>query len=389
MIHQRQIQTILLLIAMGILLACQIRGCGSTVTAPPSTEPPPPTTAPPSTEPSIPDISSNVYVEYIFDCSGSMNQRDMDGSTRLEVALDVLGLRTRALPPSTNVGLRVYGHRLPSNDPQSCADIQLLVPVVSGGREQILAALPDLEAQGMTPMSESITHAVDDLPWHDPDAQCSIILISDGEETCGDDPCDVVDILVNEWNIDFTAHVIGYGVSDNPIALRQLRCIAEMTGGYFHEANSKQELLDALNDIWVQGIASAPPPEPTPTMTNVGDVIVRLRWGETADLDLYVTDPDDDTVYYKELTVDSGGQLDRDSNGYCKRPLTTNPAENIFWPTGGAPSGEYLAVVHYADECNSEGAVTFELLIKVDGDTVYNEEHTLDPGESFEYLFTR
>ena len=45
-----------------------------------------------------------------------------------------------------------------------------------------------------------------------------------------------------------------------------------------------------------------------------GDVQVTLRWNTTDDLDLWVTDPFGDRVYYGNSQVASGGQLDVDAN---------------------------------------------------------------------------
>jgi hypothetical protein len=50
--------------------------------------------------------------------------------------------------------------------------------------------------------------------------------------------------------------------------------------------------------------AQAPPPP--------GEVVVRLAFAAGADLDLYVTDPLSETVYYANTPVRSGGALDAD-----------------------------------------------------------------------------
>ena len=43
-----------------------------------------------------------------------------------------------------------------------------------------------------------------------------------------------------------------------------------------------------------------------------GEIRVRLVFGETADLDLYVTDPRQETVYFANSPSRGGGRLDRD-----------------------------------------------------------------------------
>ena len=71
-----------------------------------------------------------------------------------------------------------------------------------------------------------------------------------------------------------------------------------------------------------------------------GDIQITLTWDNTADLDLYVTDPWDETICYYNTTSASGGWLDIDDmNGYGP--------ENIFWDNNSAPSGYYYVEVDY------------------------------------------
>ena len=75
-----------------------------------------------------------------------------------------------------------------------------------------------------------------------------------------------------------------------------------------------------------------------------GDVQVTLTWNTTADLDLWVTDPAGEKIYYGNPSSESGGELDVDD------PDGFGP-ENIFWTDGAAPSGQYLVQLdHYSGE---------------------------------------
>ena len=95
------------------------------------------------------------------------------------------------------------------------------------------------------------------------------------------------------------------------------------------------------------------PGQGTEPVLQTGDVQVTLRWNTNDDLDLIVVDPAGDIVDFGSPTSPSGGQLDVDANGFCQ---TQNfaPVENIFWPTGGAPDGAYLAYVALAIPCSLE-----------------------------------
>ena len=87
------------------------------------------------------------------------------------------------------------------------------------------------------------------------------------------------------------------------------------------------------------------------TSVGTGDVQVTLTWQADVDVDLYVTDPAGDTVYYGNRRVSSGGELDRDN--MCGDFEWGRP-ENVYWPQAGAPAGTYSVKVRYYGSCASE-----------------------------------
>ncbi|MCC5899057.1 MAG: hypothetical protein JJU32_14235 [Phormidium sp. BM_Day4_Bin.17] len=98
----------------------------------------------------------------------------------------------------------------------------------------------------------------------------------------------------------------------------------------------------------------------------VGDVQVTLRWRSEDDLDLAVTDPFGDTVFFGNPSVASGGRLDVDANAACTN-LTPRPAENIFWFDQAAPAGDYVAQVNLFSACETmSGPIPFDLSIRTD-----------------------
>ena len=88
----------------------------------------------------------------------------------------------------------------------------------------------------------------------------------------------------------------------------------------------------------------------TLTAVGTGDVQVTLTWDVDSDVDLHVTDPAGEEIYYGNPASASGGQLDLDSNAGCT--LDHKRAENITWPSGHAPSGRYYVLVDYWDACS-------------------------------------
>lgn len=127
-------------------------------------------------------------------------------------------------------------------------------------------------------------------------------------------------------------------------------------------------------------------PEPTLTVPpdvilGTGDVQVTLLWASGDDLDLHVFDPEGFELYFGSSQSPSGGQLDHDDTGGCGSPATTR-AENVFWPEGGAPTGEYRAFVRSFSGC--DGPASFELRITVGGTVVHQESGTLSGGTDSE-----
>ena len=207
----------------------------------------------------VPVGLSTTYIEYILDASGSM-LKNLQGKTRLEIARDVLTSRLSALPPNTQVGLRVYGHRVSyqGQEAQSCQDIELVVPIKANGAQEIIQWLPGMQALGMTPMSDSIRQAANDFTF-EPGRKNFIVLISDGAETCGDEPATVVQYL-KEIGIDFSIHVIGLDVNTQTAA--QLKGISDAAGGVYYDAKSEADLDAALNNINETIFPAGAPPTP-------------------------------------------------------------------------------------------------------------------------------
>jgi len=111
----------------------------------------------------------------------------------------------------------------------------------------------------------------------------------------------------------------------------------------------------------------------TPTNTRsqevtlqTGDVQVTLRWEGDADLDLSVEDPDGSQVSFSNPAVPSGGQLDVDANAGCFERMAA-PVENIFWPTGGGATGDYMAIISLFSSCTTTGSIDYSLDILTHG----------------------
>ncbi|MEM7441479.1 MAG: VWA domain-containing protein [Pseudomonadota bacterium] len=182
----------------------------------------------------------------VLDASGSM-WGQIDGKTKIEIAQSVVGGLLDDLPEGQELGLTAYGH----NRKGDCSDIETLVAPGANTREAIRNAVNAIKPKGKTPLSESVIRAAEALKYTENKA--TVILVSDGRETCDFDPCEVGKQL-EATGVDFTAHVVGFDVA-NPADRAQLQCLAENTGGKFITAANASELTTALQEV-------AAPPEP-------------------------------------------------------------------------------------------------------------------------------
>jgi hypothetical protein len=139
--------------------------------------------------------------------------------------------------------------------------------------------------------------------------------------------------------------------------------------------------------VVVDGIASN---TKTTTVLGTGDVQVTLEWHNSNDVDLHVIDPAGEEIYYSSRGSSSGGMLDVDANGGCNG-TTDEPRENIFWPTGRAPHGEYRVRVVYFDGCTQPNTASpFDVMLRLDGEQSLLLSGSVGPGNtSAEATFMR
>ena len=186
----------------------------------------------------------------VLDGSGSM-WGQIDGVAKITIAQEVVSGILADFPADQGLGLTVYGHRERGN----CTDIETIVPPSPGTVAQIVTAVNGIKPLGKTPMTDAVIAAAEALRYTEDTA--TVILVSDGEETCNPDPCAAARLL-EEAGINFTTHVVGFDVSD-PEALAQMQCLAEETGGQFLTASNADEL-----DLAMTAMVMEPAPEPKP-----------------------------------------------------------------------------------------------------------------------------
>jgi Ca-activated chloride channel family protein len=190
----------------------------------------------------------------VLDGSGSM-WAQIDGKARITIARETLHEVLATLPGDLELGFMTYGHREKGN----CSDIEMLVEPATGTGAAIAAAADDINPKGMTPISDAVRLAAEDLRFTEQKA--TVILITDGLETCEVDPCALASELESQ-GIDFTTHVLGFGLSDEEG--QQVACLAENTGGKYLSANDGDALVEALTTTVAEVVQAEPEPVPEP-----------------------------------------------------------------------------------------------------------------------------
>jgi len=178
---------------------------------------------------------------FILDASNSMNS-EWGKQTRIQAAKEVLIQELEALrgTENTEVALRIYGHQTPFNNlVQDCNDTRLEVPFGSNNLDAILAKIKNLEAKGATPIARSLEASAEDFP--DTVAKNYIILITDGLESCDNDPC-VIAKKLKEKGVKVTPFVIGLGMDMSYLA--NFNCI-----GTYSDAEDKDSFRKVFNTI--------------------------------------------------------------------------------------------------------------------------------------------
>ncbi|GJM16227.1 MAG: hypothetical protein DHS20C13_15540 [Thermodesulfobacteriota bacterium] len=172
----------------------------------------------------------------ILDASGSM-WGQIEGQNKIAIAKEVLKGLVSELPDDTEVGLIAYGHR----EKGDCKDIETIVQPAPLDKASINQKIDALNPKGKTPITDSVLTAFELVKANE--NATTVILVSDGIETCGGDPCKAVK-EAKEAGINFIMHVVGFDVGD--VDVSELECAAQAGGGLYMSAQNASELSEAL-----------------------------------------------------------------------------------------------------------------------------------------------
>ena len=176
---------------------------------------------------------------FILDASGSM-WGQINGKAKIAIAKEVMTELVDELPEDLHVGLTVYGHRRKGD----CADIQMVTPAAPLAAGAIKSQIAKINPKGKTPIGGSLLQVAETLK--DQPGNKVIVLVTDGLESCNQDPCQVARQLAAAGVVS-KIHIVGFDLGGD--ALAKLKCIADPSGGVLVGAGNAEELKSALTDV--------------------------------------------------------------------------------------------------------------------------------------------
>ncbi|MFD8009114.1 VWA domain-containing protein [Streptomyces sp. NPDC058955] len=198
-------------------------------------------------------------VELVLDVSGSMRAKDIDGKSRMSAAKQAFNEVLDAVPEEVRLGIRTLGADYPGNDrKRGCKDTRQLYPVGPLDRTEAKTAVATLAPTGWTPIGPALTEAAKDLG--EDGATKRIVLITDGEDTCGVDPCQIAREIAAK-GIHLVIDTLG--LVPDAKTRQQLTCIAEATGGTYTSVHRTEDLSRRVRQL----VDRAADPVVTPVAT--------------------------------------------------------------------------------------------------------------------------
>ena len=213
-------------------------------------------------------------IEIVMDFSGSM-------SNWIAVAKRSMTAIVAQIPSSTKIGFRVFGHDSNGSNPTSihtlqdvkkivkngnkftvvtekspvgmtrgaCSATKQVAPIISANSNSILYGMNSVDIGGATPLVYALDRAAyQDFAAYDTTTPKKIVLITDGGENCGGDPCAFARSLMRKRS---DIHIDVVLVSSYS---KSLSCLASTTGGHLYNINN----LDDFTKTMTKTIQSQP-----------------------------------------------------------------------------------------------------------------------------------
>ncbi len=181
----------------------------------------------------------------VFDASGSMAGNTVQGLfsdvTRIDEVRKALAQVLPAATKFRKVGLITYGP-----GPYLQCNVALDFRPMPNAAQQIMSVVNALNPAGKTPLVKAVELAAEVLDYRS--TRGVVVLLTDGEETCGGAPCELGKFLKASDRL--TVHVVGYQLKafrwTGAQSFLDVKCLAEETGGLYITAENRQDLVEAF-----------------------------------------------------------------------------------------------------------------------------------------------
>ncbi len=202
--------------------------------------------------PSICDATCLDDAMLVFDGSLSMLETGFDenGLSKIEEGRAAVAIVAPEAAMNRRLGLVTYGPAGPTD----CYGVRLHFAPMANAGGAVADAVAGLIPDGSTPLTDAVQVAVDALG----PLGGSVVLVTDGQETCGGKPCGLAAELAVGGKT--RVHVIGFKVRGSFYESQsvdpndffptdsQARCLADQTGGEYVGAETLDELIAALRE---------------------------------------------------------------------------------------------------------------------------------------------
>ena len=207
-------------------------------------------------------------VEIVMDYSGSM-------ANWIYAAKRSMASIVSQISPNVMLGFRVFGHDDYGKNPNSKSTVQEVKKIVKKGKKiavvtessaigttsgacsatkqvssialansnNLLSGMNSVDIGGATPLVYALDRTVNqDFKNYDTSTAKKIVLITDGGENCGGDPCAFARKLMQKRS---DVHIDVVLVSSHS---KSLNCLASYTGGHFYTVDNLSDFSNVLTD---------------------------------------------------------------------------------------------------------------------------------------------
>ncbi len=189
-------------------------------------------------------VWANPNVFFIFDVSERMSGKfpkhtKLKDLNKIDTATTSFEAMLEKLPKDTNVGLAAYGH----HGEKDCSAVEILSPLSLLNSESIMERVEKLEPdRGSAPLAKALEQASE--AFSAVDGEKTIILFSDGIDTCGGDIDEVINQLKEQG---VSVNILGVDIKEDEI--NELSSITVANEGHYYAVNNFEEMEAGLKNI--------------------------------------------------------------------------------------------------------------------------------------------